>query len=312
MCAVLVTQGYLLWRRHRPASPPPRPPAEASAGRLHPPSADALARFAFYSDCSIPHQSRITRLREALAESCSAEDLDCLYHLLITCPRPAKESEGHWFVLANDLMSQLCRRDPDAGRFTRQFLAVMGDASRNPVLRDYAVQHLAAWVDPRRQAPRGATVPAGGIIALRRSVITSMAKTAIDPTLASTTVPGTVLMALVNISRVDASVCSGAFETLRPWITKALADGSNLSMPVRVSIIHAAAAAAPANYLPAFRAIAYRREAAPALRLAAIAAIAANGDKSDLDPIRAIPADTPALAFAAKDATRVLSARMGT
>jgi hypothetical protein len=311
MCAVLAVQGYLVWRRNQPASPHPQPQIATDEGRLRPPPADALNRFAFYSDGSIPYQMRIARLREALAESCSAGDLDCLYHVLITLPRPAKENEERWFVLANELMGQLCLRDPDARRFTRQFLALLGDGSRHPVLRDYAVQHLAAWVDARRSLPPGAVTPARDNTTLRGQVIASLANAAMDPALASTTVPGTVLMALVNQSRVDAEMCAPAFALLRPWLTEAITDGAKLPLPVRVSAIHAAAAAAAADYLATFREVAYRQDGAPALRLAAIAAIARCGDATDLAPLRSIPTATPSLALGAIDAARVLSSRLG-
>jgi hypothetical protein len=132
-----------------------------------------------------------------------------------------------------------------------------------------------------------------------------------DPALASTTVPGTVLMALVNQSRVDAEMCAPAFALLRPWLTEAITDGAKLPLPVRVSAIHAAAAAAAADYLATFREVAYRQDGAPALRLAAIAAIARCGDATDLAPLRSIPTATPSLALGAIDAARVLSSRLG-
>jgi hypothetical protein len=261
------------------------------------------------SDTARPSEVRVDLLRRALKSRCGEDELVYLYHLLER-GAPRGEAPEHWYVVANDIMEQLRLRDPDESRYCARLLALLGDARQPPVLRDYAVQHLALWLDPRRPTPAGPAGPAGGIAALRGSVITSLAQTAADPSIATTSIPGTVLMVLVNLSHVDAPACAPAFASLRPWLAGALADGSKLSPSAGVSAIHAAAAAAPADYLPAFRAVAYHRDGVPAMRLAAIAAIARCGDATDLDPLRLIPAATPALAFAANDAIRVLSTRL--
>jgi hypothetical protein len=289
-----------------------QPPAQGSAApaapRAQAPPAvpEALKPL---TDVALPWQVRVEVLRRALKSRCGEDELVYLYRLLETGAQRGEAPE-HWYVVANDIMEQLKLRDPDASRYCTRLLALLDDARQPPVLRDYAVQHLAAWLDPRRPMPPGAAGPAGRIAALRSSVISALAQTATDPSIATTSIPGTVLMALINLSHVDAPACAPAFAALRPWLAGALADGSKLSPSVRVSAIHAAAAAAPADYLPVFRGVAFRRDAPPALRLAAIAAIAACGDNSDLAPLRAIPAATPALAFAANDAIRALSTRL--
>jgi hypothetical protein len=268
-----------------------------------------MARFAFFTDGAIPHQLRISMLRQSFSEGCSPADLACLYQLLNGTKPSGKDDEETWFVLANDLMGQLCRYDPDPDRFTGRLVAYMGDSSRHPVLRDYAVQHLAAWLDPRRALPRGSTPPATSWSALRASVLDALARTATDPVLASTTVPGTVLMSLCSLARTDREICSKAFATLRPWLASALGGDSNLSLPVRVSAVHAASSADPDGYLPVFRSIAYRPDATPAIRLAAINAIGRFGSESDLPSLREVSASTPSLAVGVAAALRSLTAR---
>lgn len=307
MCAVLAVQGLLLWRAYRKPDAPPAAPAPAAAQR--PPTADEMARFAFFTDGAIPHQLRISMLRQTFAEGCSSADLACLYQLLLETKPPGRDGEEIRFVLANDLMGQLCRHDPDPDRFTGRLVSYMGDSSRHPVLRDYAVQHLAAWLDPRRALPRGSVPPATGWSALRASVLAALARTASDPALAATTVPGTVLMSLCSLSRTDREICAEAFATLRPWLASALGGDSNLSLPVRVSAVHAAASADPAGYLPVFRAIAYRPDGTPAIRLAAINAIGRFGSQSDLPSLREVSASTPSLAVGVAAAVRSLSSR---
>lgn len=307
MCAVLAAQGLLLWRAYRkPDTPPPAPQRVADERQ---PTAEEMARFAFFADGSIPHQARISMLRQIFAEGCSPADLACLYRFLLAAEFPGKDTREVRFVLANDLMGQLCSHDPDPDRFTGRLIAYMGDSSRHPVLRDYAVQHLAVWLDPRRALPRGSLPPAAGWPALRASVLDALARTATDPALASTTVPGTVLMSLCALSRTDRGVCAKAFDTLRPWLASALAGDSGLSLPVRVSAVHAAAAADPSGFLPVFRAIAYRPDATPAIRLAAINAIGRFGSASDVPSLREASSSNPALAVGVASALRALSSR---
>ena len=65
----------------------------------------------------------------------------------------------------------------------------------------------------------------------------------------------------------------------------------------------------PAGFLPVFRAIAYRPDATPAIRLAAINAIGRFGSASDVPSLREASSSNPALAVGVASALRALSSR---
>jgi hypothetical protein len=265
-------------------------------------------------------------LRGALKTGCGEAEVTCLYGLLEK-GAPKGELPEHWYVLANDIMEQLRLHDPDESRFPAKLLAFLNDASQPLVLRDYAVQHLATWINPRGMNFRSATEHrrlaatdpaaaqdmAGRLRSpgINEAVLKGVVAAAMNPELEDSTVPGTTCMMLVNLSRVPSGPdCRAAVAALKPWLHAALADGSKLGMPLRVSAAQVAALA-PEEFRPALRGIAFNERGEPSLRLPAIAALALCGDASDIEKLGQISASTPELAYAANDARRTLGSRFG-
>jgi hypothetical protein len=291
-------------------SPAQGPAAPATARAQAPPAVpEALKPL---TDTARPWQGRVDLLRQALKSRCGEEERVYLYHLLETGARRGGAPED-WYVVANDIMEQLRLRDPDATRFCTRLLALLDDAKQPPVLRDYAVQHLAAWLDPRANNFRAGSTARGGRLRSRETdaaVLAGLAAAATRPELQGTTIPGTACMVLVDLSRVpDGPDWHAALATLKPWVAAALAEDSRLAVALRVSAVQAAALA-PEEFRPALRALACREHGEAALRLPAIAALARCGDASDLERLRDIAAGNPDLAFAAADARRVLGSRL--
>ena len=86
--------------------------------------------------------------------------------------------------------------------------------------------------------------------------------------------------------------------------------GSALSQSVRVSAVIAAGVLAPDEFRPTLRKIAYQPDGAAALQLPALASLGQSGDAADLPQLQKIAATQPALAYAAADASRVLTIRL--
>jgi hypothetical protein len=310
IAAVLVAAGVSAWK-NLPATPPPANTAEAAAPRPDRPVRTRSSRLDFLSDPSIPYQLRISRLRDELASGCSESDLRSLYQLLET-PAPASELPEHGYVIANDIMNLILTHETDPQRFAGRFSAILNSAQQPEVIRDYAVQFLATWLNHGSVHSPSTRLPAAAP-ELATGVTRSLAAAVIDPALAHTTIPGTTLMMLADLNRSDSGVdCSEAIETLKPWLALALQDDCPLANPTRVSAVAAAAILAPAEFRPLIQHIAYQENGGSSLRLPAIAALGQAGEEEDLPKLQSIAASSPSLSYAARDAAATLAARLGT
>ena len=288
----------------------PRSPARHSPLSLPPRLATpVVTRLSFLTDLSQPYQVRINLLRSTLAEGCSEPELRYLYKLLAKGADKAEIPE-HGYVVANDLMTQLFCHETDPKRFADNFTALLHDPQQPEVIRDYAVQFLATWLNPRSAlaTPSALAVPSPEIAA---QVLNSLVTAATSPAFSQTSVPGTTLMMLVDLTRSGSGVdCSKAIAILKPWLTQALGESSSLNLAVRVSAVTAAGVLAPEEFRPTLRKIAYRTDGSAALQLPALASLGQSGEATDLPQLQKIAATQPALAYAAADACRVLTTRL--
>jgi hypothetical protein len=268
-----------------------------------------VARLRFLTDLSQPYQVRINLLRSTLAEGCSEPELRYLYVLL---DKGANKSEipEHGYVVANDLMTQLLIHETDPKRFAENFTALLNNTQQPEVIRDYAVQFLATWLNPRSAlaTPSALASPPPEIAA---QVLDSIVTAATSPALSQTSVPGTTLMMLVDLTRSGSGVdCRSAVRMLKPWLAQALGEGSTLSLAVRVSAVTAAGILAPEEFRPTLRKIAFRTDGSAALQLPALASLGQSGEAADLPRLQEVAATQPALAYAAAEAGRVLTTRL--
>ena len=309
--ALIGTAGMYAWNHTNvpPAAVVPAAPARRPQASIHQPPLPPVTRLHFLTDLGQPYQVRINLLRSTLATECSEPELRYLYQLLEQSTDKAEVPE-HWYVIANDIMTQILKHETDAERFATHFTGLLGDASQPEVLRDYAVQYLAAWLNPRSaQATTNslATPPP----AIAAQVLRSLATAATAPALAQTTIPGTTLMMLVDLTRSASGVdCTPAIASLKPWLRHALEEGSTLGQATRVSAVAAAGVLAPDEFRPTLRRIAYQGNGSSALRLPALAALGQSGEAADVPQLQQIASTHPELAYAAADASRVLTARL--
>ena len=253
--AVLIAAGVMAWRNFHSA--PPRPTAEEFTSlRPDRPSRTASSHLDFLADTSIPYQLRISRLRDHFATGCSVSDLRTLYQLLET-PAPTGELPEHSYVIANDIMQLILTHETDPQRYADRFSALLNSPNQPEVIRDYAVQFLAAWLNPLATQSTSTRLPAASP-ELASEITQSLAIAATDPALAHTTIPGTTLMMLADLTRTASTAdYTAAVEILKPWLALALQENSSLPNPTRVSAVSAAALLAPAEFRPVLRDIAY-------------------------------------------------------
>jgi hypothetical protein len=303
---VLAALAAIVWRWN-----PDKTPATAATSQPgvttrtpRPPSAPPSDCITGLNDHAKPWQVRLQTLDRDLVKSCTENDIRSLYALL-SPGQPGNETPATWYVIANGVMNQLLQHDKDDARFARTFLAIARDPRQPDVLRDYAVQHLVCRIDPSTSvAPAtGPVSPPPHESAAAPEILKGIADLATDPALASTAIPGTSLMMLSNlVANSGAADCRPALETIRPWLAFALRDDSTLPLPTQISAVRFASVVWPAEFRPRIREIAYRTNGGSALRLPAIAALAACGDPTDIPKLREIAANTPALSYAAKEA----------
>ena len=287
-----------------PATPARRPQASLRQSPLPP-----ATRLDFLTDLGQPYQVRINLLRNTLATECSEPELRYLYQLLDQAADKAEIPE-HWYVIANDIMTQILSHETNPERFTTHFTGLLGDARQPEVLRDYAVQYLAAWLNPRSAQATTHRLPTPPP-AMAAQVLQSLVTAATSSELSQTTIPGTTLMMLVDLTRSGSGVdCTPAIASLKPWLRHALEAGSPLGQATRVSAVAAAGVLAPDEFRPTLRRIAFQENSSAALRLPALAALGQAGEAADVPQLQQIAATHPELAYAASDACRVLTTRL--
>jgi hypothetical protein len=266
------------------------------------------SRLAFLTDLSKPYDVRIQLLRDSLESGCSEPEMQFLYHLLETGPAAA-ELPQHGYMVANDIMAELIKHEKDLPRYVSQFTALLNDQRQPEVIRDYAVQYLGLLVDPRNSASEKATRLSPEMFT---QVLKSLVTAATDPSLSQTSVPGTVLVTFAKLANSGKGLNGDpSVALIVPFIRQALAEGSTLGLGTQVPAVIAAGALAPVDFRPTLRKIAYQPDGEGALQLPALASLGKVGDLTDVEALQKVAASHPRLAYAATDACRVLTARLG-
>jgi hypothetical protein len=302
--------GWWAWAKYRPSSPAfpeGRITRSASSSRqLAPPA----PRLAFLTDLSKAYDFRIQLLRDALVTGCSEPEMQFLYQLLETGPAAAELPE-HRYMVANDIMELLIKHEKDLSRCVNHFTALLNDPQQPYVIRDYAVQYLGIMIDPRSSSESSDAKGSSLSPEITAQVLKSLVTATTDPALGQTSIPGTALMTFTNLAGTRNRLDSATFATtLKPWLAQALGEGSMLKLGNRVSAVIAAGALAPQDFRPTLRKIAYQQDGEGALQLPALASLGQAGDATDVAQLQKITATQPALAYAAADASRVLTTRL--
>ena len=212
--------------------------------------------------------------------------------------RPTGAGQEEWWVILNEIMDQLGKNGVQTTTFCDRLVELAADPSQPEVVRDYAIQHLSNLVAP--------VVPdrAEGLDDVRKLAGIKAISAAIkDPSGSYTTVPGTGLLALAEISsRVDRSLTQPVWKDLQSFLLPLIEGRSDAGLPVRTSAIQAVALNGEDAYLPAIRNIAGGEAVSPSLRLSSIAALGLYGRSEDVPILERLSAAGHPYQYAAKAA----------
>jgi hypothetical protein len=218
--------------------------------------------------------------------------------------KPTDESLKDWYLVANEIMQTLRQRELPAGFYTHELTALIQCPTADPVLRDYAVQHLSQWIS--------------GIVPTAREtdpLQVAVAFDAMSGQAAATengqlTLVGTTLNALTDALLHG----EGAILAKRPDLQKialkvATTADASVSTFNRASALQAAAQLNTPELPAVCRQFAQRSDIAPDLRLGSVAALGLIGSVEDLPLLQSFALDSP-LHYAAAAAIKRIEDRL--
>lgn len=198
-----------------------------------------------------------------------------------------------WSTLQNEIMEVL--REPRFERtdYHTALIAIMEDREADPVMRDYAAQHLALYV-----SDLGSTLPPTTV----EETISSLISILDGKRELKQQVTGTTLMALCQMSEKSPE----HLEKARPAISEAVLNlldlDQDVSLSNRISAIQSAGRLHITEALPAVREMAHRDDIEPNYRLSSIAALGYYLDPDDEDFLQELALSTSRFRHAAEAA----------
>lgn len=204
--------------------------------------------------------------------------------------KPEKIADFHWHWLVNDTLDLLLHQRQPLPETTEVMVALFEEPGRDPVLRDYAVQHMVDWLEPVSLSEPYERDPAK-----RAALLEAMLKAASMP---MESLSGTGLLALHTADQRRAQSAAGR-EVFRDEpapeareidrIALGLSKAANVSIQARITAFQVAAQRGLTGALQEARQIAASPQQPTSLRLSAIAYLGAVGTGSDARLLQALP-----------------------
>jgi len=224
-------------------------------------------------------------------------------------PKPVNLEIGSWHWLVNDVMDALCGQKKPVAELTAQCISICNDSKTDPVLRDYAIQHLVERFhpvdpgDPYERDPRK-----------RKLILSAMQEVA---RYQSGNLAGTALQALNTILRRQQQPASFADQLSEPIETAQFqslaiqaASAEAAGIPCRISALQICAERQFKEALPIARNLAANAKEPVSLRLSAIALLGAMGTSQDTSLLEALRKQAnPRLIRAIEPALKKLSGK---
>jgi hypothetical protein len=177
-------------------------PAQAvTASKMDPKSAPLSVRAIV--DIEVNVAQRLVRIH-SLSKTLKKEELSALYNFLSETHEEDKDQRGH--VIKNDLLDALCGQTQTPKDLGNLLGDLYHDQSQNVVIRDYAIQHVAAlyerlddssWAEPEIKTQRGE--------------LQNLLWQAVDET--DSSIGGTALLALSRLSERHGEIDEPRIET---------------------------------------------------------------------------------------------------
>jgi hypothetical protein len=262
-------------------------------------NAPCLPQIESMRDSNLHWESRIQAVRE-LPEKLDDASVGQLFRLLRT---PQSSDMESWYLVCNQILETLRQRELPDGVYTKELISLVKSPSAHPVIRDYAVQHLALWISGINPASRenDSARAVGAFDAMLKQAIRSENG---QITLAGTTLNALTDAALNGTVATDTMRKDLGITALRILQTK---DGSYTSFN-RASALQCAVRLSVPDLLPLCRAMLSEPTELSDLRLGSIAALGQIGADEDIELLRSFESD-PRYQFAANAALKRVSKR---
>lgn len=251
-------------------------------------------RIAQLTDPALHHSRRLEVVR-SLPDDLTNEEFDDLMGL-IRGPMPDRLSADDWHEAANEIMKVLREPGFHIRSYGDSMAGLVLDQTADPVIRDYAAQHLALTLDRVTHDP----TPADFHLAMN-----AFLKVVADEHEAFNGVTGTILMSLSALSETFHHDDLAPYRARLGAAIVALATGvRNSSMSNRISAIQAAGRLGFPEALPAIRELARGPAPKPSIRLSSVAALGYFHQPEDREFLHKLAANDDALSKVAEAALR--------
>jgi hypothetical protein len=296
---VIVAVGYLVWPQ-KATEMSPFDQAHLSAGHEMRPKIPLSPLLVGIASPSIHWEERIKSVNQ-LPDHLDSGTVGYLFDYLSN--KPAEDSLENWHIVCNEIMQTLRKRELQPGQYTRKLIVLIETSTEDPVIRDYAVQHLSQWiagVDPEAKESDPLLIS---------KAFDAMCDQASAASNGNLTLVGTTLNALVDAMNHGVEAILSKRENLQKIALKLAAseDGSIVNYNRSTALQAAALLNAPG--LPELcRDLATRQNVAPDIRLGSVAALGLSGNAADLPLLETFSNGSP-FKFAADAAIRRIQGR---
>jgi hypothetical protein len=227
--------------------------------------------MAHIRNADVHWEERIKAVRE-LKAPLSPNTLEALYGFLSHKP---DFDEGDWYLVCNEIMEVLRKQNLSAELYTDKHLALIQDPAVDPIIRDYAAQHLAQWISGiQPDAAEGDAEKAS-------SAFWAMSAVAADPSNGQLTLVGTTLNALADAVLHGREAMQGKRHALGKLALQILDAPVTIATFNRATAIQVAALLEVPELPARCRKMAQDVHASTDLRLSSIAALGLNGSSED-------------------------------
>jgi hypothetical protein len=202
--------------------------------------------------------------------------------------KPNKEPLKDWYVVANEVMQTLRQHELPPGFYTREMTILIESPTADPVLRDYAVQHLSQWISGVVPAARETDA------VLVTAAFDAMCGQAVAAENGQLTLVGTTLNALADaLLRGEGTILAKRSHLQKIALKLATTADTSVSTFNRACALQAAARLDTPELPDVCRQLVHHSDVAPDLRLGSVAALGLVGNAGDLALLQSFAVDSP-------------------
>lgn len=200
-----------------------------------------------------------------------------------------------WSTIQNEIMEVLRQRRFKISDYPTALAGILSDKEADPIMRDYAAQHLTLYL-----SERASTLSTETISRSLDSLITILS----GSREASQQVTGTTLMALCDLNQKEPDLLNEHRSQLSEAVQHLLNFEHHATLSNRISAIQAAGRLQLEEALPQIRQMAQSEDLKPTFKLSSIAALGYYADPTDQDFLAQLAQGQSRYRFAAQTALK--------